>query len=1450
MDKDDFMIVRHKRALRLKKAACLSILLLMILFPVYLMNFSSTGTFYDTTVEDSIEDIDLELSSSGVHPWWDSNWPYRTLINITNQAGVKLDNYGVSVVISYGSGEYLNKVNDTLKDIRVIEYKNNEPFERDFFIFQDFDGFVSSPGKATIYFNTNLTSSSNPQIDTYIYFGNMNVESTAVEYGLGLVKNGAFEYVPSGDDPTGDPSSVPHYYNPVGWTWSDDVPDDIAPRLPLVGEDSQTEDQATEWWQNCLVDTPAGDVQVRGTYTYKWGSNQTSITDTVGNDDQFAGVLYTDPFVVPVVNDGSGKIFLKLWQNVRIWGFDGSESKAWNDGYFVRVINATPSIPVDPDLHQQNGEYLEYFKGITHNNKGGYSLQNYTLGGASTTGTFDTDIGELTGFVTFDLSNYMGQNISLEIGMYGDENSAAGNYDTGFAQIDDVEFTYNDEIIVVLNEVQSQKSDITIIVRDIDGRIVSNAKVSLVQDSNIIKQQTTDESGKTIFTNLNFGIYNFTVDYIFTPSYENVVFNSTRDNFGTSKWNLYNVSDLSHTFILDVDIWTIDFEIVDWDDDLLGDGYIKIFDDKEGTLLKKISLVNGTARFQWNNASFYYYEVYFYNTKYSINDFLLNSSFIYRTNYVQNEKYYDHALPLNTYDQDPGNYYRVYERIYTGGSMDEFSHKKLVNFNITLENMQDRIDNMTIYYIDKNNQTINNVIYQNLTMSSTDFFKSFDIGTIDNDELKAENYDVYGILVDIQGYRVGGHTGLIKVNTTELTNIYNKNALAKMNIRVIDDAYSFDPVPFVSVKIWNGTNLITTLTTNDDGWASHDDETYKPFIFLIGYSYNITLRRIGNSVDFKINETSPKQWEPFGTISIYNYTLTKESSIILDYEEAPPPPTIETQIELITDISQAIWGIGDLHMTINISYTTDGSIWNLVPDEGSFICYVEDWETGKVVLTADLTPNYQGMVLKNYSLTLNSSKLSAGNDFKKYWFIVDGSIPGYEPPENYYQQVQVNAAATFLNLYDYETRLVISEYKKEFTEIINITVRFYIAPNDPLDGATVSFDWLSQPSIYFSKDLVYPGFYSCAIDTSLAINVGKYPITITASRENFTSQTIITFLDIVERPTAINGTTDLAYNTVELWVEDTEIFTYSYTDTLGGNQLLRDLDVAIYTWQELYNNGTIKQGKDGFGLLYENPDGTYSLDFNTEVKNVGFYYLYVNLQKDNYEARAALVNLKIKLREFDVSITGLGSNNHISVNQGDDAEIEVNLLDLSRGSINLESAQVVLNIGGVDFPFTEISSGIYTATISTSHIDTFITSKTLVGKMTIEMVNFTTQEITITVVVKMEEIFPGMPTFYFILITAAIVGVVGSVVAYRVIQQARIPKHIKKIRKIKGYIKSKKKIPASLSIPTKEEMITKLFGDDWKELGLSLNETLGIADSKTQKSPIGKNIDKNGGEEF
>ena len=99
------------------------------------------------------------------------------------------------------------------------------------------------------------------------------------------------------------------------------------------------------------------------------------------------------------------------------------------------------------------------------------------------------------------------------------------------------------------------------------------------------------------------------------------------------------------------------------------------------------------------------------------------------------------------------------------------------------------------------------------------------------------------------------------------------------------------------------------------------------------------------------------------------------------------------------------------------------------------------------------------------------------------------------------------------------------------------------------------------------------------------------------------------------------------------------------------------------------------------------------------------------------------------------------------------------------------------------------------------------------------------------------EIFPGMPMFYFLMIVGGIVAVVGSLVAYRVIQQAKIPKFVKKARAMKKEIKGRKSISDSLLYPSKEEYIVKKLGDKWEMLGLSLEEILGIDTKKKKKLP-------------
>ena len=296
-------------------------------------------------------------------------------------------------------------------------------------------------------------------------------------------------------------------------------------------------------------------------------------------------------------------------------------------------------------------------------------------------------------------------------------------------------------------------------------------------------------------------------------------------------------------------------------------------------------------------------------------------------------------------------------------------------------------------------------------------------------------------------------------------------------------------------------------------------------------------------------------------------------------------------------------------------------------------------------------------------------------------------------------------------------------------------------------------------------------------------------------------------------------------------------------------EILGDLTIATYIWQELNESGGIIPGRDGSGTLIQGEDKTYTLDFNTEHQQVGFYYLYVTLQKENYETKSALINLEIVLREFkvEISVENLVGN-QVNVIHGDSASFEINLQDITRGNIPLENATVTLSIGGSEYNFTETSPGIYSLTFETEVIEAFFAPNLLSGIIRVQIVNFTSQEIRIVINVQMEELFPGMPVFYFILITAAIVGIAGSLITYRVIQQARIPKFVKKIRKVKSTIKSKKTISESYAIKTKEQMMLKLFEEDWKALDLSLEDTLGTRDLKLKTIPLKGKKSKKGGD--
>ncbi|MFW9897214.1 MAG: hypothetical protein ACFFD7_15535, partial [Candidatus Thorarchaeota archaeon] len=254
----------------------------------------------------------------------------------------------------------------------------------------------------------------------------------------------------------------------------------------------------------------------------------------------------------------------------------------------------------------------------------------------------------------------------------------------------------------------------------------------------------------------------------------------------------------------------------------------------------------------------------------------------------------------------------------------------------------------------------------------------------------------------------------------------------------------------------------------------------------------------------------------------------------------------------------------------------------------------------------------------------------------------------------------------------------------------------------------------------------------------------------------------------------------------------------------------------------------------GNGILNNTVDNFYILDFDTEIRSVGNYMLIITLDKDNYDYKNAMIFLTIKTRFLQYSLSNNFRNFQISIAQGKTVQISLNLTDPTRGGTPLLNATINLAINNINYNFEELGNGTYILNFFTDNVDSFFTPKTLTGFINITKEDYFTESFTITIIVEMEEIFPGVPTFYFLIIIFGILAVIGSIVGYRVYKQATIPTFVKKVRQMRKEIKGGKSISKSLLYRPKEVFIGELVRDKWNAIGLSLGDILRIEITKSK----------------
>jgi hypothetical protein len=1543
-----------KKRRRLRVISLISLVLVPSLFGSLILSLfnSPSGLLKRINMDDGDGEIhtpeDLKTNFVGTHSWWDKSFHSRQVINITNPYSVGIENFGVSISFNYSALVDSENMNSSLKDIRIIEYDSEGiPFQRKYYFEKDYPVIDN----VTVWFNTNISAGAS-ELDTYLYYGNDNIEinrtyfmnetGDGIANNFGWVRNGNFEL---------DIKAGKNINDVFGWYYADDAPSDLTAAAPVT--------QDINTYQHNLSNTLNGQEHIpEGNYAFKFGD----VADTVsggGSGNDIMGTLYSTPFVVPEVSGAN--IAIRAWRNPRI--YDAQNNKKFY--YRARICDAFSSINIDS--HNELSIIEEW---VTTKNVPVTQLDD-NIGGLPSVNTAGD--GLMNSF-TFEIPEaYEGKAVFIEFIVYVVDQEFAGF--ASFLQVDNVKFNYTLQAELA-SEVERRKSDVTIIVRDVDGRIVPNAEVSLINSTLQVADQilfgpinSSVNTGTALFTGVTYKNYNITVNYtIPNTNYETVIYNGSSTGIG------YDIEEAQHTFTIYVDLWTVDFEMVDYDEEPLNYGYVAVYNNTKGAANHLVNLTldsNGKATFRWKNQSSYYYEVYYDNVDYNLNPTLLNESWIKRDNYDKvGDKIRKHSVFLNTSIPKDAPTFTVDETFYTNGSQTVLGNKMInsAKINITTQRATTTVTSISVYYLDQYGYTDDNYrIYYNNTAGADWYRIEIDMRNPPEkpSTLAGDGYGVYGLKIVATGTNTSLVWGDLNVTLFETTNIYNVTDLVKVNVRVINEVGVgvVDCLVKVNSSVFQTNDFDVVLETRDNindnlkGYAYGQVNNQVPLWFLRGKTYNFTLDFFGSHKGLYVNYTDPHEpVDPDTPLYFYNYTPTTKSNITFELYwggGGVNSSWFQTKFEDTSIVDSVIWG--DL-ITVQTNFTSTDDNWGTssgITLPASATCYIRSTGAGSsTLLQYNMDPIGNGIFRVNFS----SSLLSAGDSGELYSIIIAGSKSGYSSPTNVTDSVFIDAVSSFITMHDYYDSLnVITDTSVTFGELINITIRYYKSPDVALLGATLTYKWLYLDPIQFYEDPINPGYFTSTINSTIAEIWGLKSIEITASQENHTTQSFFTSLSITERSTSLNGESDLVYISPKVWVQDPNPFEFIYKDTTTADNI-GNLTAATYIWERLYPNGTRIPGIHGSGSLIQNTNKTHVLDFKTEIKEIGSYYLYITLHKQNYEAKSALINLEILSREFSYSLQpGKIIEGIMTIENGDPLDLSMTLDDLTRNislqgatvkmqyqnsnytfneggngtySINIEDytqlgedatsetsttaifiskanfttqiidVTIVLNNRRFDYDFTDefsenlvrIISGdrltfsvtlhnlndqsqITDATIALdiegfpdedliivnngdgtytfnflSYPKAFTSGKALSGEITIRRNNYKTEYIPITIQIKMEEIFPNVPTFYFILILASVLGIVGSAVAYRVIQQARIPKHVKKIRKIKGIIKSKKKIAESFVIPTKEQMMAKLFGDEWKEIGLSIEDTLGIKDLKSKKLPIKSKITKEKGE--
>ncbi|MFX0136297.1 MAG: hypothetical protein ACFFDN_21835, partial [Candidatus Hodarchaeota archaeon] len=425
-------------------------------------------------------------------------------------------------------------------------------------------------------------------------------------------------------------------------------------------------------------------------------------------------------------------------------------------------------------------------------------------------------------------------------------------------------------------------------------------------------------------------------------------------------------------------------------------------------------------------------------------------------------------------------------------------------------------------------------------------------------------------------------------------------------------------------------------------------------------------------------------------------------------------------------------------------------------------------------------PNINGTLPPNgtdgwYMLNLNSTEFANNGTYT----LNINAIRQYYEPKSITIPIIINQILT---------NFTIDKANVEVYWMENITLNGYYEdisakPYIPITGATVNYSIVELPNI---NGTLQPnntkGFYILQLklnNTDLIANI-NYNLKISANKKGCETNTIYINLKVLTRPTLVNGKSQIQNVIYNIKFGEMSNFTISYIDEILNEKIIA-LDDKSYIWKK-YNedNKLIKQGVENLILNRENLYVLDSKDFRNFVGTITFD---ITLYKLNYEEKEITLTYNIEENELSYTLGAAFNGETIEMEKDTPKKIRIELFIPSRGNAPLTGARVTLKIGTKHYDFTEIEEGIYELDYKQEETqDTFFKAKVIDAVIQIFKYGYEYTDIKIEIIIKREEIFPGIPKFYFFLFSGAIISVIGILITDKLIRAKVFTKFVKKLK--------------------------------------------------------------------